>query len=132
MRWNDHGVRSDDEHAALIRHYLALHSSRPASLLAGSVSASNGFHGGSSSNTPVGAAASSYSDCASMEGPRREPSAFTRIVRETTPWGTTMMSPTRMRCLAFLTTTPLRMIAPAVQRREASERLLTKRANHSH
>jgi hypothetical protein len=26
----------------------------------------------------------------------------------------------------------LRMIAPAVQRREASERLLAKRANHSH
>jgi hypothetical protein len=44
----------------------------------------------------------------------------------------TMISPIRMRCLAFLTTTPLRMIAPAVQRREASERLLAKRANHSH
>ena len=43
-----------------------------------------------------------------------------------------MISPIRMRCQAFLTTTPLRMIAPAVQRREASERLLAKRANHSH
>ena len=43
-----------------------------------------------------------------------------------------MMSPIRIRCLAFLTTTPLRMIAPAVQRREARERLLAKRANHSH
>ena len=43
-----------------------------------------------------------------------------------------MMSPTRIKCLAFSTTTPLRIIDPPVQRREAVERLLTKRANHSH
>jgi len=124
--------RPDGKRAALTRDYLALHESRPANWLSGSLSASNGVHGASSSDTPPDATASSYSDCASIAGPRRTPSAFTRIVRERIPWGTTMMSPTRIRCLAFLTTTPLRMIAPAVQMREASERLFVRRANHSH
>ncbi len=43
-----------------------------------------------------------------------------------------MISPTRVAWLAFLTATPLRVITPAVQRRDASERLLAKRANQSH
>jgi len=81
---------------------------------------------------PTGAVVSSYSNCASTDGPRRKPSVFTRIVRERTPRGTTMISPTRTKCLAFSTTTPLRVITLAVQRWEAVERLLVKRANHSH
>jgi hypothetical protein len=67
-----------------------------------------------------------------MEGPRRAPSALTRIVRKHPPFGTAMMSPTRIKCLAFSATTPLRIIAPEVQRLEAVDRLLAKRANHSH
>jgi hypothetical protein len=43
-----------------------------------------------------------------------------------------MMSPTRIKWLAFPATTPLRIIAPEVQRLEAVDRLLAKRANHSH
>ena len=93
---------------------------------------SNGSHGGSRVDTLTGAAASSYSNCASIGGPRREPSAFTRIVRKRIPWRTTMTSPTRIKCAAFSATTPLRMIAPEVQMREAVDRLLEKRANHNH
>jgi len=43
-----------------------------------------------------------------------------------------MTSPTRIKCAAFSATTPLRMIAPEVQMREAVDRLLEKRANHNH
>jgi hypothetical protein len=53
-------------------------------------------------------------------------------VRESPPFGTTTMSPTRIKCLAFAATTPLRIIAPEAQRLEAVDRLLAKRANHSH
>jgi hypothetical protein len=43
-----------------------------------------------------------------------------------------MTSPTRIKHLALSTTIPFSVITPAVQRREALERLLAKRANHSH
>src|SRR5260370_29797248 len=42
------------------------------------------------------------------------------------------MSPIRTRWLAFLIGKPLTAIAPAAHSRAASDRLLTKRANHSH
>src|SRR3989442_12195855 len=67
-----------------------------------------------------------------MGGPRRRPSATTRTVRRHPPCGSTTMSPIRRRWLAFLTGKPLTATAPAAHSRDASDRLLTKRANHSH
>jgi len=43
-----------------------------------------------------------------------------------------MVSPMRIAWLALLTASPLTVTTPAVQRREARERLLTNRANQSH